>query len=161
MPGLTFVIVGQLAYPILVGRQQPEGHPDYPRMGNFFHLQGGGGKYPQSPSLPTNRAAAGFLKEKAGFSAQAQEEVLGRTVAGALQSITAIQVSLRALQVPHSFRLVHSICGWRAAGLPAMGPSARLTGSAAVEGSKRPRWKGARCVQPMLMRLRNRVQSLR
>ena len=61
-------------------------------MGSFFHLQGGGGKYPQSPSLPTNRVAAGFLGEKAGFSTQAQAEVLGSTVAGTMQSITAIQV---------------------------------------------------------------------
>ena len=29
----------QLAYPILVGRQQPLGHPDYPKMGNFFQAR--------------------------------------------------------------------------------------------------------------------------
>ena len=34
----------QLVYPILVGRQHPEGHPDYPRMGNFFQVH----LYPQN-----------------------------------------------------------------------------------------------------------------
>ena len=28
----------QLAYPVLVGRQQPRGHPHYPRMGDFFQV---------------------------------------------------------------------------------------------------------------------------
>ncbi len=75
-----------------MGRPHPEGHPDYPRMGSFFSVQGGGGSYPALPSPRTNMSAAGFLLEKAGFSVQAREDVLRRTVAETMQSLTALQV---------------------------------------------------------------------
>ena len=45
----------QLAYPILLGRPHPEGHPAYPGMGSFFPIQGGGGRYPEKASGPSNR----------------------------------------------------------------------------------------------------------
>ena len=53
----------QLAYPILVGRQQPQGHQDYPRMGSYFQVQGGSGNFPSCPSPPTARAVAQFLRD--------------------------------------------------------------------------------------------------
>ena len=39
----------QAAYPIMVGRPHPPGHPDYPRMGSFFPLQA------PPPPLPHTR----------------------------------------------------------------------------------------------------------
>ena len=35
----TQIHTRQVAYPVLVGRPHPEGHPDYPRMGRFFSVQ--------------------------------------------------------------------------------------------------------------------------
>ena len=81
----------QVAYPILIGRQQPEGHPDYPRMGNFFQVQGGGGIYPQRPSPPTNRAVASFLRCKAGFSQERICSVEERSVEAAISCLTRLQ----------------------------------------------------------------------
>ena len=81
----------QLAYPVLVGRQQPQGHPDYPRMGNFFDVQCGGGQYSNKPSLPTNLAVSRFLLEKAGFPDKTCQIVQERSIASALQRLTNLQ----------------------------------------------------------------------
>ena len=81
----------QVAYPILAGRQEPAGHPNYPAMGNFFHVQGGGGRYPDTPSHPTNIAVARFMGEKAEFPLEIQESVLCRSVKSVVESLTRIQ----------------------------------------------------------------------
>ena len=65
----------QLAYPVLVGRQQPQGQPDYPKMGSFFQLQAGGGWYPAGPSHPTECAVARFQREWAQLSPEMQQEI--------------------------------------------------------------------------------------
>ena len=81
----------EVIYPILIGRQEPLGHPNYPKMGDFFLVQAGGGKYPASPSPATNRAAAGFLREKCGAPSAAVEAIENRSVAQAVQLITSLQ----------------------------------------------------------------------
>ena len=81
----------QVAYPLLVGRQQPDGHPEYPRMGSFFHVQGGGGSFPDSPSPATARTAGNFLREKAGFSAEAASLVEHIGVLEAVTAMTRLQ----------------------------------------------------------------------
>ena len=81
-----------MAYPILVGRQHPEGHPEYPRMGSFFVLQGGRGHYPDNPSPPSNRAAAVFLDNHTRLPAAELEAAELRTVASIMRSLTSIQV---------------------------------------------------------------------
>jgi serine/threonine protein kinase len=81
----------EVIYPILVGRQEPKGHPNYPRMGDFFQVQGGGGSYPTEPSPPTNRAAARFLHERCGAPSAAVGAVEKRSVAQAVQLITSLQ----------------------------------------------------------------------
>jgi hypothetical protein len=63
----------QLAYPILAGRQEPEGHAEYPRMGSFFTVQGGRGSFIDRPSPPTARIVGSFLRDRAGFAAEAAE----------------------------------------------------------------------------------------
>ena len=63
----------QFEYPILAGRQEPDGHPEYPRMGSFFAVQGGGGSFVETPSPPTARAV--FLRDRAGFTTEAAELV--------------------------------------------------------------------------------------
>ena len=70
-------------------------HPIY-----HYLVQAGGGQYPTRPSPASNRAAAAFLGERANFSSTAQEWVLGRSVAGTMQSLTALQV-LSAADVLH------------------------------------------------------------
>mmetsp|Transcript_36460 Transcript_36460/g.95991 ORF Transcript_36460/g.95991 Transcript_36460/m.95991 type:complete len:113 (+) Transcript_36460:6889-7227(+) len=57
----------ELAYPILVGRPHPVGHPQHPGMGDFFIVQAGGGHYPDTPSPASAAAAAEFLQRRAGF----------------------------------------------------------------------------------------------
>jgi serine/threonine protein kinase len=81
----------KVAYPILIGRQQPIGHPEYPRMGNFFQVQGGGGKYPDQPSPPTNRAVAKFLKEKANMPPDVCESAEKMSVKLVMDSLTKLQ----------------------------------------------------------------------
>ena len=80
----------QLAYPILVGRQQPEGHPDYPKMGEYFDVQGGGGHFPNRPSEPTGLAVARFL-QKFNFSDDAIQRALKQSVQDAVTLLTRIQ----------------------------------------------------------------------
>ena len=82
----------ELIYPILVGRQHPPGHPDYPRMGSFFQVQGGGGKYPDMPSPPTTRAVVRFLADKAHLPPEVLARAEGRSVAAVMQGLTARQV---------------------------------------------------------------------
>ena len=84
----------QVAYPILLGRQHPPGHPDYPRMGSFFDVQRGGGRYPDSPSPPSNHAAAEFLGKRVKLPAVAREAVEGKSVAAIMKSLTSLQVCL-------------------------------------------------------------------
>jgi hypothetical protein len=81
----------QVAYPLLIGRQQPAGHPDYPRMSSFFSVQGGGGKYPNEPSPPTARAVINFLQNEAKFDAEAADHVAQMSVQGAVSTFTRLQ----------------------------------------------------------------------
>ena len=81
----------QLAYPILVGRQQPMGHPDYPRMGNFFEVQGGGGYYPKMPSTPTNEAVIHFLKERTNLNTEALNQISRMSVDKVIWEFTKLQ----------------------------------------------------------------------
>ena len=81
----------QAIYPILVGRQDPEGHPNYPRMGSFFSVQGGGGLYPEVPSLPTATAVASFLSTRACLPAEAVEGARARSVAAIMKGLTSVQ----------------------------------------------------------------------
>ena len=60
-------------------------------MGNFFHVQGGGGQYPALPSPPTNSAVLKFLQSKAGLPEREWKAVLDRTVASAMHSLTSLQ----------------------------------------------------------------------
>ena len=81
----------QVAFPVLVGRQHPEGHPSYPQMGSFFDIQGGGGHFPDRPSPPTSRAATEFL-ERAGMPEALLEVTRLQSVAATVRSLTALQV---------------------------------------------------------------------
>mmetsp|Transcript_75728 Transcript_75728/g.202691 ORF Transcript_75728/g.202691 Transcript_75728/m.202691 type:complete len:719 (-) Transcript_75728:344-2500(-) len=81
----------EVAFPILVGRQQPIGHPRYPGMGDFFAVQGGGGHYSTTPSPASADAAANFLQRRAGFSAHAAEVARCRSVSATVKSLTALQ----------------------------------------------------------------------
>lgn len=81
----------ELAYPVLVGRQEPAGHPDYPRMGDYFLVHGGGGKFPESPSPPTARVVCRFLRDRAGLTAEAAERVVSRSVRAAMAEVTRLQ----------------------------------------------------------------------
>jgi serine/threonine protein kinase len=85
--------LGQLEvmYPILIGRQQPEGHPEYPRMGNYFHLQGGGGTFPCSPSQPTARAASSFFRQNVNLSADIASEIETLSVEAVVQAVMQVQ----------------------------------------------------------------------
>ena len=81
----------KLVYPILIGRQQPYGHEDYPKMGNFFQVQGGGGKYQERQSPPTNRAVAKFLGEMAGMTQEVCQEAEKATIKSTIDGLTKIQ----------------------------------------------------------------------
>ena len=83
--------VVQVAYPILVGRQHPAGHPFYPKMGVFFHVQGGGGNYSNFPSPATARAVARFLQEKASVGSENANEVSRLSIDAALKKLTKYQ----------------------------------------------------------------------
>jgi hypothetical protein len=63
----------QFAYPMLVGRQEPEGHAEYPRMGSFFAVQGGGGRFVDMPSSLTARSVSCFLRDKAKLTVEAEK----------------------------------------------------------------------------------------
>eukprot|EP00292_Cryptomonas_paramecium_P002636 CAMPEP_0113722472 /NCGR_PEP_ID=MMETSP0038_2-20120614/37772_1 /TAXON_ID=2898 /ORGANISM="Cryptomonas paramecium" /LENGTH=2376 /DNA_ID=CAMNT_0000651725 /DNA_START=109 /DNA_END=7236 /DNA_ORIENTATION=+ /assembly_acc=CAM_ASM_000170 len=81
----------ELAFPILVGRPFPLGHVRYPGMGDFFAVQAGGGRYPDTPSPATAEAAADFLERRAGFDAPLAQATRERSVAATVKSLTALQ----------------------------------------------------------------------
>ena len=81
----------QLAYPILIGRQQPFGHPEYPRMGNFFDVQGGGGRYPNKPSGPTKRAVQKFLLERTTLPQEVLDQVDDMSISKVISEFTKLQ----------------------------------------------------------------------
>ena len=81
----------QIAYPLLVGRQQPAGHQDYPQMGNFFSVQGGGGQFSSSPSPSTARSVGNFLLNKACFDAEAVGRMELMSVNNAVNAFTRLQ----------------------------------------------------------------------
>ena len=84
----------QYAYPVLIVRPHPAGHPDYPRMGSFFDVQGGGGVFPKSPSASTAAEAAEMLA-RAGLPPEYLEAVRSQSVAAAVKAITDLQVTLK------------------------------------------------------------------
>ena len=57
--------------------------------------QAGGGRYPEGPSPPTNRAAARFLERRTGLPPAALGAAAARGVGSTLRALTALQV-LRA-----------------------------------------------------------------
>mmetsp|Transcript_16498 Transcript_16498/g.44884 ORF Transcript_16498/g.44884 Transcript_16498/m.44884 type:complete len:1970 (+) Transcript_16498:1-5910(+) len=81
----------EVAYPILAGRPHPPGHPRFPGMGNFFLVQGGGGRYPETASPASAKAAAEFLQRRAGFDSDAAEVVRRRGVEATVKGLTALQ----------------------------------------------------------------------
>ena len=81
----------QIAYPILVGRQQPPGHQDYPRMGSFFDVQGGGGRFPSCPSPPTARAVAQFLRDNGVMDRLAVEHAEQQSVNDVVSRMRRLQ----------------------------------------------------------------------
>ena len=81
----------QVIYPILVGIQQPIEHPDYPLMGNYFHIQGGGGRFPKAQSNSTNKAVAKFLREKASMPEDVIQDVEQLTVDAVIAGLTRLQ----------------------------------------------------------------------
>lgn len=83
----------QVAYPILLGRPHPVGHPAYPGMGSFFVVQAGGGRYPDQPSPPTSRAAVLFLERRLGLPPHVLKAAEQQSVAETLRSLTAVQVT--------------------------------------------------------------------
>jgi serine/threonine protein kinase len=64
---------GQLctAMPVFVGQLHPESHTEYPHMGKYLDIQGGGGQYSKLPSPSTNQAAVRFLRDRAGLPVEA------------------------------------------------------------------------------------------
>ena len=81
----------QTIFPLLVGRQEPSGHPDYPRMGNFFDVQGGGGYFADQPSPPTSRAVAKFLLNKAGMTDKEASVVMQMSIKDIMNTCTRLQ----------------------------------------------------------------------
>jgi serine/threonine protein kinase len=79
------------AVPIYSGRQQPLGHPDYPRMGDFSQVEGGGGQYSTLPSPNCNQTAARVLRDGAGLPVEAIKKVEKRSVASAVTSLAKLQ----------------------------------------------------------------------
>jgi hypothetical protein len=78
-------------YPVFAGRQHPLGHPDYPRMGSYLDVQSGCWRFPVLPSPSSNRAAANFLRDRAGLSVDAVRQVEGRSVASIVSSLAQVQ----------------------------------------------------------------------
>ena len=86
---------GQLraAFPVFAWRQQPPGHPAYPRMGNYFDVQGGGGIFSTLPSPSNSQAAARFLRDRAGLPVEAVKRVEDseRSVASVVAGLSRLQ----------------------------------------------------------------------
>jgi len=81
----------QKVYPILMGRLHPPNHSQYPRMGSFFSVAGGGGTFPARPSPRTNAAVERFLKQHANFTDEESQHVQTITVSDVVQGITKMQ----------------------------------------------------------------------
>ena len=81
----------ECALPVLVGRQHPFGHPDYPRMGSFFDVQAGGGQYAKRPSPKTNLAAGNFLRKRASLPQEEAAAVEDWTISEIVNSFTKLQ----------------------------------------------------------------------
>ena len=79
------------AFPIFAGLQQPPGHADYPRMGNYLDVQGGGGEFPVQPSSINSKAASQFLRDRAGLPVDMVRLVEERSVASAVSGLTKLQ----------------------------------------------------------------------
>jgi hypothetical protein len=60
-------------------------------MGNFFDVQGGGGRFSELPSPSNSRAAARFLRDSAGLAVEAVKQVEEHSVAYAVTSLTKLQ----------------------------------------------------------------------
>jgi hypothetical protein len=86
---------GQLraALSIFAGRQQPLGHPEYPHMGSYFDVQGGGGIFSTLPSPSNSQAAARFLLDRAGLPVEAVKQVedTDRSVASVMAGLSQMQ----------------------------------------------------------------------
>mmetsp|Transcript_36710 Transcript_36710/g.97133 ORF Transcript_36710/g.97133 Transcript_36710/m.97133 type:complete len:136 (+) Transcript_36710:7750-8157(+) len=54
-------------------------------------LQGGGGRYMDTPSPPSANAAADFLQRRAGFSEEEARATRERSILSTLKSLTALQ----------------------------------------------------------------------
>ena len=60
-------------------------------MGNFFAVQGGGGRFSDRPSPPTARAVSGFLRDRAGFAPEVAELAEVVSVQEAMAAMTRLQ----------------------------------------------------------------------
>ena len=81
----------QAIYPILIGRQDPKGHPNYPKMGNFFNVQAGGGTYSEKQSPPTSKSVSKFLSEKACLPRDAVERMSLKSINAIMKGLTSVQ----------------------------------------------------------------------
>jgi len=83
----------EVAYPILLGRPHPGGHPNYPGMSDFFLVQAGGGRYANTPSPPSAIAAADFLQRRAGLDSAAAQYTKELSLAATMKALTALQAT--------------------------------------------------------------------
>lgn len=83
----------QTVFPVMVGRPHPAGHAEYPLVGSYFQVQGGGGAFPQGPSPATARSAGYWLREAAGISDEEARSAEERSVASVVNGLTALQGS--------------------------------------------------------------------
>jgi serine/threonine protein kinase len=81
------------AFPVYAGRQLPLGHPEYPHMGSFFDVEGGGGIFSTLPSPSNSQVAARFLRDRAGLPVEAVKEVENsdRSVASVVDGLSRLQ----------------------------------------------------------------------
>ena len=84
---------GQLlaAVPVFAGRQHPQGHPEYPRMGDYSDVHGGGGSFSTLPSPSTGQAAARFLLDRAGLPVEVANGFEARSVASVVTGLANLQ----------------------------------------------------------------------
>jgi serine/threonine protein kinase len=81
----------RVTVPVFAGRQHPQGHPEYPCMGDYFDVNGGGGNFSMLPSPSTSQAAARFLLDRAGLPVDVTNRVQERSVASVVSSLTNLQ----------------------------------------------------------------------
>jgi hypothetical protein len=60
-------------------------------MGSFFHVQGGGGNFPDTPSPPSNLAVARFLRDRGGLSVESILGAEGLSIKSLMDSFTNLQ----------------------------------------------------------------------